>query len=300
MKALLHGGRKTALTVLCASALSVLLWWVWTTWRKRRVEHAVKRGRVALCFWGLSRSLQKTITSIQTCLVEPLVGAGFEVNVYMHTWIVRHPLNNIRTGEKNCSVDPHDWKAVYRLRPLLASRPKIVTDDQDTKDPALHLLDYRTKGDAWKNGFVSTDNHVRALYSLHRVTELVRRQHDQPDVIIFARPDCLYDTPFQPSWLDVLRSFNILLPDFHKHPVNDRFAVCVPRVAYIYGQRYDKALAYAQQTQLHAETFLATILKMENIQIIEIPMHFMRLRACADRPNAADQKPTPSFDDSPA
>lgn len=44
------------------------------------------RGRVAVCFFGLARSLRWTVPSIERRLLGVLRENGFEVDVFVHTY----------------------------------------------------------------------------------------------------------------------------------------------------------------------------------------------------------------------
>lgn len=55
--------------------------------------------RVALCFFGLARSLRWTLASIHARVIDVLQEAGLEVDVFVHTYNleeVKHKLANVR------------------------------------------------------------------------------------------------------------------------------------------------------------------------------------------------------------
>ena len=55
--------------------------------------------RIALGFWGITRSLKYTIQSIKQHIISPLQQQNIEIVIYMHTYKVNSTYNNIRTNE---------------------------------------------------------------------------------------------------------------------------------------------------------------------------------------------------------
>jgi hypothetical protein len=149
----------------------------------------------------------------------------------------------------------------------------VEIEDQDECDATLNLAAYRTKGDAWAGQGLSWqtfDNHIRALYSLYRVTQMCKGAYDY---IIYLRPDCRFLHPLDVQWF----GNQLVLTDFSKYPVNDRFALGPNDMALAFGERYLKALEFSKQSKLHSEEFLAHCLK--GLPIKEVPFRFRRVRA---------------------
>lgn len=67
-----------------------------------------KTKRVALAFYGLTRSLKYTIDSIMLNVMDQLTQAGYEYDVYLHTYDLKS-LNNIRSGETG-ALNTTEWK----------------------------------------------------------------------------------------------------------------------------------------------------------------------------------------------
>jgi hypothetical protein len=68
----------------------------------------VKTKRVALAFYGLTRSLSYTIDSIRRNIMKPLAEAGYTYDVYLHTYDLQN-LANERSGEAN-PLNTTEWK----------------------------------------------------------------------------------------------------------------------------------------------------------------------------------------------
>jgi hypothetical protein len=229
--------------------------------------------RVALCFWGLCRSLEYTIESIKTNIFEVLKEYDIEYTIFLHTYTLYHRYTNLRAGENNIFLNNTAWK--------LLNPTRYIIENQDTVDKMLTLKRYRTKGDPWQNDgitpFSTLDNHIRALWSLKQVTSLWNESDF--DIVIYLRPDVHYRTRFDIKWL-LAKSKEIKIPDFHIHyNCNDRFALGRPNNMKLYGNRFDSAYSYSLHMQLHSEKYLNAIMNSKGIYFNRIPFIFRRIRA---------------------
>jgi len=235
--------------------------------------------KIAIVFWGLCRSTEHTIESLQTNLFDVLEENGIEYTTFLHIWNLYRKYHNPRAGERNVYLKNTTWKYL---------NPDVhCIENQDTIDPTLKLKDYRKHGDPWKNDeikdyvpFSSVDNVVRALYSLMKATELWTSSSETFDLVMYVRPDVRILQPFRMEWLNHIGSKVIYMPDFHLiEGVNDRFAFGTPATMKIYGMRYKYALQYAAINALHSERFLAFILYKHQITTCLVPFRFRRIRA---------------------
>lgn len=224
--------------------------------------------RVAVCFWGICRSTDSTLPSIETFIYEPLRKAGIEYDVFVHTFSITGRYINKRAKE-----DTYLNNSLFKL--LKPSR--YVIEEQEYVDANLDFENFRSKGDAWNNEFQTLDNHIRALYSLSIVSQMWIGQGDY-DYIIYVRPDVRFKTPIKIDWLSGLSENEIIMPHFHRLPVNDRFAIAKPTAATIYGMRYLASQKFASKYPLHAETYLDFILKSNGIQEKTVSFPFNRVR----------------------
>lgn len=231
--------------------------------------------KIAICFWGLNRSLNYTINSIKTNILDVLKTNNIEYDIYIHTYDINRLYKNIRAGEDICKIDNSN---LYLLDP-----DYILIDDQDKIDNILNLKDYRKYGCPWNSdNYETLNNLIRSLYSLNKVTEKlffeINNNNKNYDLVIYSRPDVLYIDKFDINYLNIENN-TIKLVDYAKYPVNDRFSICSLDVAKIYGSRFKEALNYSNNKPLHSETFLYDILTKNNIKIEEIHFIFYRVRA---------------------
>jgi hypothetical protein len=76
--------------------------------------------RVALAFYGLTRSLKYTVDSIKLNVMDQLANAGYEYDVYLHTYDLKS-LSNMRSGETG-ELNTTEW--------TLLSPDFVKIDDQ--------------------------------------------------------------------------------------------------------------------------------------------------------------------------
>lgn len=235
--------------------------------------------RIAVCFWGLCRSTHLTIESLEEHVFRILQDADIQVDRYIHTYSITKPYTNPRSKEFDIQLRNSSWKL---LQPTLS-----LVDNQDDVDKYHSWSIYRSKGNPWGKEtsqktapWHTLDNHLRALWSLKRVTDLWQRSNINYDWIVYLRPDVKFVKPFVVDWFSQLGLNDVGCPKFHQIAgCNDRFAVCKPAVAAVYGNRFDKALEYSRQKPLHAETFLADTIRAAGFRFKLLDIVFRRIRA---------------------
>jgi len=225
--------------------------------------------KVAVCFWGIARSLNHTLASIQECIFKPLQESGISFDILLHTYIVNNIYENKRAKETCIQLDNDSWK---QLNPH-----KYIIENQEEIYEQLNVLKYRNKGDPWYSNFQTFDNHILALWSLKQVTSLY--DVDQYDYIIYVRPDVKYFKKITEIDFMNLEENVALLPNFHTYPINDRFCIAKPAAAKKYGNRFDFAYEFSLQNQLHSERFLNWTLEKHSIKYINVHFPFHRVRA---------------------
>ena len=228
--------------------------------------------KVAVCFWGLCRSTDNIIDSLQKNVFDILKTAGIEYDVFVHTFSIHRPYTNTRSGEEALMLN----NSLYTL----LNPAEVIVEDQDEVDKRLDLAAYRSRGDAWVGQgtpWQTFDNHIRSLYSLNTVTRMWRR--GTYDYVIYLRPDVKYLNPIDVRWF---QDQYLVMTDFGKCPVNDRFALGPPSMAVVFGERFAGALEFSRLQPLHSEKFLEYSLRTNRIPTIEVPFRFRRVRATGE------------------
>lgn len=217
--------------------------------------------RIALCFFGITRSLSFTRASIEANVLGPARAAG-EARVFAHFFRLER-IENLRTKEA-ADIDPgeHRMLAPDELR---LEAPGDCLARWEFERIAEH-------GDTWGDGFASVRNLVHQLHSLHVVTGMAAAW--QPDLWIYARPDLRYHDSLAPilsralagpeetAWLPLWQA---------RGGHNDRLAVLRGgRVARKYGARAERMHEFCAATAgpLHSERLLGFALAGERVRRI--------------------------------
>jgi hypothetical protein len=248
----------------------------------------IKKVCVAICFFGLTRSLEITLPSIKKYLFDPLLNHGIKYDTYLHTYKMKTPYSNPRAGEKNIILDSKEYKL---LEPTFH-----LVEDKEMVSKKLNLEKYRSKGDPWgkeagaiKGDFTTLDNHILYLWSQKQLVDMVKKVLGRYTHIIFCRPDVLYQTPLQIEWFSLTsKSKKICIPNFGLcGNVNDRFALGRPEEMILYGQRFNNALAYSKRNPLASEAYLIATMHKHKIKYEHVNFYFIRVRATGEK-NAMD------------
>ena len=228
--------------------------------------------KVALAFFGITRSLKYTIKSIKFNIIDELEKNGIEHDVFLHSYIVSS-YSNKRTGEKCDNMDNEEYKIL---------NPKYVQiDNQDLIKEKLNLAEYRTHKDPWKTNYNSVDNFILGKFSLQCVTQLIKNTNEYYDYIIFLRPDVCYLNKITTFLETNNNGPTIIIPSFHlfgKYKFNDRFCIATMNTYEIYGNVFEKLLDLSKKQELHSETIMGQIISNAAITIKRVPFVFRRIR----------------------
>jgi hypothetical protein len=240
----------------------------------------IPKVKVAICFFGLTRSLKITLDSIQECIFEPLKNHGIRYDTFLHTYKMKTPYSNPRAGERDLILDADEYKLLEPTYHMVESKEAVSKQ--------IDLEKYRTHGNPWgnersaiKGDFSTLDNHILYLWSLKQLTSmwLEANAKTRYSHIIYCRPDVLYQVPLDISWFS-FTSKKICIPNFGLcGNVNDRFALGRPEQMALYGNRFDDALVYSKKYPLASEAYLIATMRKHRIKYEHVNFYFIRVRA---------------------
>ena len=231
----------------------------------------MSRPRIAICFFGITRSLKHTIDSIERNVLNPARRSG-TVTVLSH-FFQQDRIDNPRSGESG-ALDTEE----YRLLPndwIELEPPETCLERWDFEGLKAH-------GDYWNDDFRSLRNLVHQQHSLHRVT--CAALETDPDLVLFCRPDLHYHDSFEGQITQALKDRlpTVRLPDWEAwRGRNDRFAIARgTRAIRAYGQRIEVAKKFCLwcEEPLHAERLLAYALRRRLVRVKTFPLRASRTR----------------------
>ncbi len=134
--------------------------------------------KVALAFWGLTRSLKYTIESIEKNIFDVFRENNIDFKIFQHTYYFDSVYNNPRANENNANLDFEEYK--------LLKADYLQRDDQDVIKSNLNLQQYYSKPDPWHSNYISVNNFILSLYSKKQVTEMIEKCEENFDIVIFV------------------------------------------------------------------------------------------------------------------
>jgi hypothetical protein len=228
--------------------------------------------KVAILYWGMTRSTRFVYETHHENIFNVLKAANIFFDVFMHTWHVEH--GNIIWG--NICHIPIEYEEYKLLEP---TQYQIDSQDEFLKD--LVFSDYYREGEGeWLPDLLR--NHLCALESQKRVTELCLKSGVTYDAILYMRPDVLVLSKLDPQWLSI-QPGQIRIPDtFHYGGYNDRFAIVHPESSRLYGCRIEQAKDYRMiHPRIAAEEYIKYILETSFSTIQEIRFNMVIVRPSA-------------------
>lgn len=243
--------------------------------------------KIALCFWGLTRSLKHTIGSIEEYIFKPLDEAGIKYDKYLHTYHFKGMYNNSLGGEKDIKLDFTEYTLL---------KPDFISiENQDIVKENINFEKYYSPGE--KKTYYKIychNNAVLGLNSMKKVTEMVESTGIKYDFIWFIRPDCKYLKPCNPRWFILTKDkrygnkfVKMLIPRFGcpHNGLNDRMVAGPYKHAITFGKSLDILPEYVKDKLYIAEEFTKYVIDKycgndgDPGVVRKIDFNFQRIRA---------------------
>lgn len=194
--------------------------------------------RVAIVYWGTTRSTKKVYRSHEENVFRVLKNNNISYKVFMHSW----KTNNNKAYVWNDLVDQEiDYNEYKLLNP-----EEYIIDNQDIflDNDILPNFSrfYRPKEYEWLPQLIK--NHLCALESQKRVTDMVLNSNEKFDFVIYLRPDVEFLSPFPLVSLN-MKINEIAIPDeYNFDGYNDRCAIVPFPMCSYYGKRIDEIITF--------------------------------------------------------
>ncbi len=235
-----------------------------------------RKYKIAICFWGILRSVKYTYQNIIKNIYRPLISYNCELTVFIHTYSIDDVYTNERANDKPIKLNTEE-----DIKLLNPNFYKI--DRQEDFDKSINYELYKKKGDPWNNNFQTFTNLIRALNSLNQLKILIENnKNEEFDAYFVIRPDVIFDTIISEKLLlnsIILKQNKLFIPKFHSWGgCNDRMTIGKWNSIKIYLSRFIYALEYSLTKTLHSEIFLKDWLIKNNIKILLLDIIFRRIR----------------------
>lgn len=193
--------------------------------------------RVAICYWGMTRSTRFIYKSHEKYLFDVLKLNNIQYTTYIHTW--RTEFNVVWNEISPIPIDYEEWR--------LLNPNEYCLDHQDTFLQSIDFSKYfdSTSNQEWHPRLII--NHICSLESKRQVFRM--SQKHGADFVIFIRPDVQLHNYFNIGIFNELKAGHIAIPnDNHGEGFNDRFAVLPFESASHYAERIN-GLAEFRRTE---------------------------------------------------
>ena len=217
------------------------------------MREANEHMRVAVCFWGLNRSLKATLKSIRQMIFGALEAACIPYDVYWSTY-------------NRSAQDPLVIDGIQLLQPK-----RFTVDDQDVfmRQEGQHVVD-GMEPQRWWLGYPDAQvvqKFVLELNLLRQVTQLWVQSGTKYRAVLYVRPDMCYVHPLKTEALLSAKQKHFYVPCWHAHGgYNDRMGFGAPAAAEAYGNRlamlpeFVRHLVSMDQEGVNSEQFLFWVL----------------------------------------
>jgi len=148
--------------------------------------------RVAICHWGLTRTLEITYETHKKHLYDLLEKNNIEYDKYLHTWI--HPTNMITDFNK------------FNFKNFIIEDQKDIINDieKNFSDYWYENVFKENRGDSYKEWFPNmVKTHLYGMNSVKRVTQMCIDSGIKYDYIIYMRPDCILFSDVQCDFINI-------------------------------------------------------------------------------------------------
>jgi hypothetical protein len=224
----------------------------------------------------MTRSLKKTYESHIRNILDVLVKKNINYKIFMHTW--KTEKNMVWEEESNVAIDYTEY--------ILLNPDEYQLDNQDDFLNSIRFEDYfdREKyelygGDThheWRPGLVR--NHLCALESQKRVTDMVLNDDSEYDYVMYIRPDVEIKNELEIE-LEDIKNKEIAIPDEdHCEGYNDKYAIMCYDDCSKYGKRIEEIKEFRKHERIVSEKYAKFIIDKYFTKVHLIPLHFQLIR----------------------
>jgi hypothetical protein len=237
----------------------------------------MENKKVAILFFGLTRSLEKTRASLAKNLFAPLNDNLIHYDIFIHTYKIFGPYKNMWSRENTDNYNNEDIETLLN--------PKyFIFDNQETIVNSIDFNEYYKKLGNWTGMTPEMTKYLiknmgLALYSKKQITLLFDKNIDDYDYAIILRPDMQLNNKIDINYFNELNDHNIIVPkkDWFRG-CNDRICIGKPNVISYCGKLFDELQMYSEKKGIISERFFMDKLNEKSITIIPKKIQYENLR----------------------
>lgn len=226
-----------------------------------------KKQKIAIIFYGLTRSLNKTIFSFKKHLFQILRNNSIDYDIFIHTYKIHGEYKNKWSNEYTSNYLNEDVKSLLNPKYLLYNNQEDVVKK-------INFEEYYEKLGVWSGETPEMTKYLiknlcLALYSKKRITRLFEKHKNEYDYAIITRPDLEFTTNINVEWLKELNDNNIIIPACDSYSgCNDRFCIGKPDNVIYYGTLFDSLKEYSREISIISERYMLDMLNRKCLQIL--------------------------------
>ncbi len=242
--------------------------------------------RIAICYYGLTRSTRYVYKTHIQNLFNTLKAANIEFDTFVHTWTTKAP-----TTWNGADTSPVNTEEAALLNPTL-----LQVDDEDVFIASIPFSDYHDKalweklgdsrapGHEWHPTMVM--NHICLMEAMRRTTKLCLDSGKGPyDFILYMRPDVEVVKKFPVACLEAIGPQDAAILSYkHFEGYNTNvilvpYSYCLP-----FANRIQEAAEYRRtQGRLVTEKYTKYILDKYYKRVHQIDFPVNRVRSNGER-----------------
>jgi hypothetical protein len=228
----------------------------------------MNKKKIAILFFGLTRSLHKTIQSLHTNLFNVLRDNSYSYDTFIHTYKIQGEYNNQWSRESTKNYINEDVEALLKPTYFIHDNQQDIVKKFNFEDYYKNLGDWRGKPPELVRYLIR--NMCLALYSKKQITKLFEQHKDEYDYAIIIRPDMMLKTKLDITWFNELRDDTILIPERDSYGgCNDRFCIGTVNTILYYGTLLDSLKEYSEKKSITSEGYLLDMLNEKSLKLIK-------------------------------
>ena len=233
--------------------------------------------KVAILFFGLTRTLSKTIDSIKKNLFQPLNDNLIHYDIFIHTYKIFGSYNNIWSHENVDYYNNEDVETLLNPKHFIFDNQETIVNSIDFNEYYKQLGNWTELSEEMTKYLIK--NMCLALYSKKQITLLFDKNINDYDYAIIIRPDTQLHTKLDINYFNELNKNNIIVPEKDWFTgCNDRMCIGKPNVISYCGKLFDELKTYSEKKSITSERFFMDKLDEKSITIIPKNIEYDNLR----------------------